>query len=184
MPVPAEPLLVYRTGTPRDYLRGGVLVALAIGVTYAHARNSYLRPEDRSLMAIIAALTFGGAGLFLLLRAAVPRVTLDCDRVCVRRGLFDVRCAPLDRIRRITWSYVYSSGFLDRIDGGRAWIELEVLDEHSLRRRLLIEYGGRARHRAMAALVAELVTRAGVHWSDGVGPDQPPPHEGEIYWER
>lgn len=176
--------LIYHTGSSRGYLRGAAFVALAIAVTWGHARNPLLRPDDRPLMAGIAALTFGGAGLLLILHAAVPRVTLYRERICVRRGLFEVRCTPLDRIRRITWSYVYSSGFLDRIDGGRAWIELEVLNEHGLRRRLLIEYGGRARHRAMAALVAELVARTGLHWSDGVGPDQPPPHEGEIYWER
>lgn len=176
--------LVYRTGSPWDYLRGAIFVALAAGFAWAHAHNSLLRPEDRSIMAGIAALTFGGTGLALLLRALVPRVVLDRDRICVRRGLFDLRCFPLDRIRRVTWSYAYSSGFLDRIDGKHAWLELEVLDERSLRQRVLIQYGGRARHEAMTALVMEMVTRAGLQWYDGMRPDPPTPHEGEIYWER
>jgi len=116
-------------GSPTGYVQGAVLLLVAAGFAYALMVSTHLRPDDRFILAIVAVLTIGPFGIVAILRPAVRRVLLERDRVCIREWTFERRCVAFDRIRRVTWSYQYVSHFLDRIDRGRAWVELEVVSE-------------------------------------------------------
>ncbi|MGD9495711.1 MAG: hypothetical protein AB7Y46_05310 [Armatimonadota bacterium] len=174
----------FRTGSPVGYAWGAAVLLGAAATAWAQARNPLLRAEDRLAMALISALTFGPIGLYGILAAAIPQVTVESDRVIVRYWYFARRCILIRRIRRITWSYQYLCLFLDRIDGRRAWVELDYLQDDGRRRLLVISYGGKWRHHEMARLVQVLAAAAGLRRSERDSTGLGAATEGEVIWER
>ena len=170
-------------GSPVGYVQGAVLLLVAAGFAYALMVSTHLRPDDRFILAIVAVLTIGPFGIVAILRPAVRCVLLERDRVCIREWTFERRCVALDRIRRVTWSYQYVSHFLDRIDRGRAWVELEIVSETGRRAHVVIDYGGRARHEQISEFLRELALRAHLRRTENAS-TWASSTEGEVVWER
>lgn len=172
---------VYRIGWRGGYVLGPVLMVagVALAVPFTHAE--YLRPDDRIAMAVISAATLGGLGVVCIMRAAVPRVLIERERLCVRTWCFFHRCIDLDRIEAATWSFNYAWPAVDR---GHAWLELDLGMERGRPRIAVIDYGGQARHAQLAELVQQMALRARLR------PDGPPPEaelarrSGSVTWER
>jgi hypothetical protein len=176
---------VYHIGSPRDYLLGVALLIVAAWFTWEFAHADHLRPIDRPILATVSALTFGGMGAFVILRGGVRALILRDDRVCVRSWIGLSRCLPVDRLRRVVWSYRYAGGLLTRYDQGRAWLELEFHDPRQGRTVVVVDYAGRSRHREVEAFARELASRAGLSWDADSHPvDSTDLPAREIIWER
>lgn len=176
---------VYRIGSPRDYLLGIALFALAAWFAYEFVYAEHLRPIDRPIMAVISAITFGGMGIFVILRGGVRALIIGTDRVCIRNVIGLSRCFPLERITRVVWSYRYAGGLWAQYDQGRAWLEFEFRREDGGLGVAVVDYAGRARHADVEQFTGDLVSRAGLSWdatSHRVDTTDLPSRE--IVWER
>ncbi|MGC9317211.1 MAG: hypothetical protein ACP5KN_04150 [Armatimonadota bacterium] len=158
---------VYRIGPRMGYIYGVVLLPVAAAIAIGHVHTDYMWDEDRLVMAGLAALTFGGLAVWNILRAFIPAVILTRRRLCVREWWGTSRCVPLDRIRRVTWSFHYAAEGLLGDSPERAWLEVELSGQHARPRRLVLDYGGRPRHGEMQRLVRDLGLHAGLRSTDG-----------------
>ncbi|MGI5819844.1 MAG: hypothetical protein ACOX9R_17310 [Armatimonadota bacterium] len=151
---------IYRTGPPRDRFLGVALLVVATWFAYQFIHADHLRPVDRPIMAAISALTFGGMGLFAILRGEIRALILDRDRLCIRNWAGLSRCFPISRLRRVVWSYRYPDGRWGDYDRGRAWLELEFTDGRAGVRTAVVDYAGRARHGEIEQFTRQLAVQA------------------------
>ncbi len=180
-----RPTGIYRTGSPRDYLLGAALLIVAAWFAHHFLHDVKFHRVDRPIMAVISALTFGGIGVFMIMRGGVRALVIGGDRLCVREWTGLSRCFPIDSLRRVTWSYRYAGGLWGRYDQGRAWLELEFADERGATGRAVVDYAGRARHREMEQFTREVAERANLHRD----PRGDPVHStelpsAEVIWSR
>jgi hypothetical protein len=153
----------YRTGSPRDYLLGLAMLALAAWVGWEFANAEHLHEIDRPIMALIAILTFGGIGVVAIMRAGLSAIIVSDERIRVREWTGVSRCFPTQRLARVIWSYRYAGG-VGSYDQGRAWLELQFHDAEGERDVAVVDYAGRSRHAAVEALTLDLARRAGLSW--------------------
>lgn len=153
----------YRTGSPRDYILGLAMLALAAWVAWEFLNAQHLHAVDRPVMAIIAVLTFGGIGIAAIMRAALSAVVVGDERIRVREWTGISRCFPTQSLARVIWSYRYAGG-LGYYDHGRAWLEIQFHDAAGERDVAIVDYAGRSRHDEIEALTVDLVRRAGLSW--------------------
>jgi hypothetical protein len=180
-----RPTGTYRTGSPRDYLLGAALLIVAAWFAHQFLHDVKFHRVDRPIMATISALTFGGIGLFMIMRGGVRGLILGSDRLCIRDWTGRSRCFPIDSLRRLTWSYRYAGGLWGRYDQGRAWLELEFSDERGTPGRAVVDYAGRARHPEIEEFTCKVADRANLRWE----PRGDPVHStelpsAEVIWSR
>ncbi len=174
---------VYRTGSPKGYLVGGALLALAGWFVWEFLHSEYIGPVDRPVMAGIAALTVGGLAVHALLRGAIPVVILDGPTLRIRDWRGRTRVFDLDHLVRMTWSYRYAGGRWAGYDGGRAWLEFEFDDAPG--RPAVVDYAGQSRHACVEKLMLDVAARAGLHWDPKTDPLSSTDMPGaDVTWRR
>ena len=174
---------VYRTGSPKGYLIGGALLAVAGWTIWRFLHSEYIDPVNQPIMAGIAGATFGGLALHSILHGAIPAVILRGGAMRIRDWRGRTRTFDLDGLMRMTWSYRYAGGQWAGYDGGRAWLEFEFDDNPG--RPAVVDYAGQSRHACVEALMRDIVARADLHWDARTDPLSSTDMPGaDVTWRR